>query len=71
MNEDDHDQNYFVVYAVEYYANKHGISPKETMDMFIKRGVNILIRDTSALWCAYTPEEFFEAIEDFVKRGVK
>jgi hypothetical protein len=39
--------------------------------MFVKRGVNKSIRDTAALWCAYTPEEFFNAIEDFVKRGEK
>ncbi|MCL2793592.1 MAG: DUF3791 domain-containing protein [Spirochaetaceae bacterium] len=40
----ERDQNLMIVYAVEGYSQRHNISEKDVITLFLKHGVNHLIR---------------------------
>ena len=44
MTDTQHDENLFVVFAVEEYARRHGITAHETLGIFLKSGVTESIR---------------------------
>jgi len=40
----ERDQNLMLVYAVEGYSQRHNLSEKYVMSLFLKHGINYLIR---------------------------
>jgi hypothetical protein len=41
----ERDKNLMVVYAVEGYSQRHNMPEKEVLDLFLKQGINRLIRE--------------------------
>ena len=44
MTDIEREQNLMLVYAVEGYAQRHNLSEKEVISLFLKHGINHLIR---------------------------
>ena len=63
-----HDENLFVVFAVEEYAKKHGISAHETLGLFLKFGVTESIRQCYETLHTQSIFECVSFAEDILKR---
>ena len=63
-----HDENLFVVFAVEEYARKHGISAHETLGLFIKFGITESIRQCYDTLHTQSISECVSFAEDILKR---
>ena len=68
MTTTQHDENLFVVFAVEEYARQHKISAHETLGLFLKFGVTESIRQC---YDTLHTQSIFECVsfaEDILKR---
>ena len=44
MTDIERDQNLMLVYAVEGYAQRHNVPEKDVLSLFLKHGINHLIK---------------------------
>jgi len=71
MRQTERDENLMIVVAVEGYSQKHNISPKDTLSLFMQNDVNRLIRKNyGALHTQAFDEPLFFA-EDVLARKMK
>ena len=68
MTDTQHDENLFVVFAVEEYARRHGISANETLGIFLKFGVTESIRQCYETLRTQDINEYVLFAEDILKR---
>jgi hypothetical protein len=55
----EHDKNLMVVYAVEGYSQRHNLPEKDVLALFIKHGINKIIREN---YNALHTQDFDESI---------
>jgi hypothetical protein len=63
-----HDENLLVVFAVEEYARRHGISAYETLGLFLKFGITESIRQCYETLHTQDIYETVSFAEDILKR---
>ena len=68
MTETERDQNLMIVYAVEGYAQNHGMPEKDVFLLFQKRGINDLIRKNYKALHTQGFEEGISFAEDVLSR---
>ena len=68
MTDTQHDENLFVVFAVEEYARRHGIAAHETLGIFLKSGVTESIRQCYETLHTQDINECVSFAEDILKR---
>jgi hypothetical protein len=68
MTTTQHDENLFVVFAVEEYARQHGISAHDTLELFLKFGVTESIRQCYDTLHTQSIYECVSFAEDILKR---
>ena len=68
MTTTQHDENLFVVFAVEEYARKYGISAHETLGLFLKFDVTESIRQCFDTLHTQSIFECVSFAEDILKR---
>ena len=59
MTEIERDQNLMLVYAVEGYSQRHNLSEKDVISLFLKHGINNMIRKN---YNALHTQDFDESI---------
>jgi uncharacterized protein (DUF433 family) len=68
MNDTRHEENILVVFAVEEYARRHGISAYDTLALFLKYGITESIRQCYNTLCTQDIYECVSFAEDILKR---
>jgi len=68
MNEVRHDESLLVVFAVEEYARKHGITAYETLMLFLKFSITESIRQCYDTLHTQDMYECVSFAEDILKR---
>ena len=68
MSDTLHEENLLVVFAVEEYARRHGISAYETLSLFLKYGVTESIRQCYGTLHTQDIYECVSFAEDILKR---
>ena len=68
MTETRHRENLLVVFAVEEYARKHGITAADTLDYFLKFGITESIRQCYETLHTQDIYECLSFAEDIFKR---
>ena len=69
MSNIEHDQNLMLVYATEGYAKRHGLSEKETFDIFVKYGVNNYLKKYYGVLHTQDFDEDVFFAEDLIERA--
>ena len=60
-------ENKFLIFIIEYYRNKKGLSGSEVIALFDKYNVWELAHKSYFLWHIESPENFVEEIDKHVK----
>jgi hypothetical protein len=68
MTNTQSDENLMVVYAVEQYARRHGMSAHETLKLFLEFGVTESIRQCYDTLHTQSIDECVFFAEDILKR---
>ena len=68
MTTTQHDENLFVVFAVEEYSRQHKIPAHETLELFLKFGVTESIRQCYDTLHTQNMYECVSFAEDILKR---
>jgi len=69
MTNTQHDENLLVVFAVEEYARRNGISASETLGIFLEHGITESIRQCYATLHTQDMYESVSFAEDILKRN--
>ena len=67
MTEIERDQNLMLVYAVEGYSQRHNLPEKEVITLFMKHGINHLIRKNYNALHTQDLDESISFAEDVLK----
>ena len=59
----------YLVFAAEYYRNRHGLSGSELADLFSAHGIYQLIMDNYYLYHIESPENMVADIDHFIATG--
>jgi hypothetical protein len=59
----------FLIFAIEYYRNKKGISGAEVASLFSKHGIYQLIEDNYFLYHIESPDNFVDEIDHYIATG--
>jgi len=68
MTDTQHEENLLVVFAVEEYARRHGISAYDTLELFLKYGITESIRQCYGTLHTQDIYECVSFAEDILKR---
>jgi uncharacterized protein (DUF433 family) len=68
MTDTQHDENLLVVFAVEEYSRRHGISAHDTLALFLQYGITESIRQCYETLHTQDIYECVSFAEDIVKR---
>ncbi|MDR2575663.1 MAG: DUF3791 domain-containing protein [Treponema sp.] len=68
MTDTQHEENFLVVFAVEEYARRHGISAYDTLGLFLKYGITESIRQCYETLHTQDIYECVSFAEDILKR---
>jgi hypothetical protein len=68
MTDTRHEENLLVVFAVEEYARRHGISAYDTLAPFIKYGITDSIRQCYETLHTQDMDDCVSFAEDILKR---
>jgi len=68
MTDTQHEENFLVVFAVEEYARRHGISAHDTLGLFLKHGITESIRQCYETLHTQDIYECVSFAEDILKR---
>ena len=68
MTDTQHDENLLVVFAVEQYARRYGISAHETLGIFLEYGITESIRQCYETLHTQDIYECVSFAEDILKR---
>ena len=60
-------ENRFMVFAVEYYRHKKGLTGSEVADLFKDNGIYDLIKQNYFLYHIESPENFVCEIDEVIK----
>jgi hypothetical protein len=71
MTDTQHEKNFLVVFAVEEYARRHGISAYDTLRLFLKYGITESIRQCYETLHTQDIYECVSFAEDILKRKCK
>ncbi|MDR2591283.1 MAG: DUF3791 domain-containing protein [Chitinispirillales bacterium] len=71
MTQTERDENLMIVVAVEGYAHKHDISPRDALALFMQHGVNRLIRRNYGALHTQSFDEPLLFAEDVMTRKLK
>ena len=59
----------YLVFAIEYYRNKKGLSGAEVAGLFGKHGIYRLIEDNYFLYHIESPDNMVADIDNYIARG--
>jgi hypothetical protein len=59
----------FLIFAIEYYRNKHGLSGAAVTDLFEKHNIYQMITDNYFLYHIESPDNFVQEIDDTIAAG--
>jgi hypothetical protein len=59
----------FLIYAIEYYRNKKGLSGAEVAELFSSYDIYQLVKDNYFLYHIESPDHFVNDIDHYIATG--